>query len=289
MMTKPENVLCLLLAGFWLAGPMSPAAAEQQKSAPKDRLEENFLTQHEIGRHFQVSPAELPAPKTGSIVTNRSLTVPYSGQTLQVPPGFTAAPFATGLSNPRRLLVLPNGDVLVAEQSAGYLTLLRDEGDGHAKWINRHVEDLNRPYGLAWRDGNVLVADQDGIWRVPHILGALRAGRSEQQTVDQVPPEARKPVPGAYGAEMLTAKGVFGIVQGHQNRHLAVDPKPATCRRRRLIRKLRIEPEPKATIQRFDKDGKSDDLRIGNAESNRARVPADTGDLYAVVQNAIAS
>jgi hypothetical protein len=29
----------------------------------------------------------------------------------------------------RRLLVLPNGDVLVAEQSAGYVTLLRDDGD----------------------------------------------------------------------------------------------------------------------------------------------------------------
>ena len=56
--------------------------------------------------------------------------MPYDGQTLQVPPGFTATPFATGLANPRRLLVLPNGDVLVAEQSAGYLTLLRDDGAG---------------------------------------------------------------------------------------------------------------------------------------------------------------
>ena len=32
----------------------------------------------------------------------------------------------TGLTHPRRLLVLPNGDVIVAEQRAGYLTLLRD-------------------------------------------------------------------------------------------------------------------------------------------------------------------
>jgi hypothetical protein len=75
----------------------------------------------------------------------------------------------------------------VAEQSAGYLTLLRDDGSGHAVWIDRHVEDLNRPYGLAWQGDHVLVADQDGIWSVPHILGALRAGRSEYQRVDQVP------------------------------------------------------------------------------------------------------
>ena len=160
------------------------------------------------------------------MVTNRSLIVPYDGQVPQVPPGFTATPFATGLANPRRLLVLPNGDVLVAEQSAGYLTLLRDDGEGRAKWINRHVEDLNRPYGLAWRDDGLLVADQDGIWRVPHIVGALRAGRPvPPQRVDQVPPDQRKPVPGAYGAELLTKKGVFGVTVGHQNRHLAIDPK----------------------------------------------------------------
>ena len=32
-------------------------------------------------------------------------------------------------------------------------------------------------------------------------------------------------VPGAYGAELVTRKGIFGIVQGHQNRHLVIDPK----------------------------------------------------------------
>ncbi|HJY86576.1 MAG TPA: hypothetical protein VKE24_07020 [Candidatus Acidoferrales bacterium] len=39
-----------------------------------------------------------------------------------------------------------------------------------------------------------------------------------------MPPEERKPVPGAYGAQLITKKGVFGIVQGHQ-RHLDIDPK----------------------------------------------------------------
>ena len=147
-----------------------------------------------------------------------------------MPAGFTATPFATGLVNPRRLLVLPNGDVLVAEQSAGYLTLLRDDGSGHAVWIDRHVEDLNRPYGLAWQGDHVLVADQDGIWSVPHILGALRAGRSDYQRVDQVPPEERKPIAGAYGAKMITQKGVFGIAQGHQNRPLWPSiQNPARC------------------------------------------------------------
>jgi len=81
----------------------------------------------------------------------------YQGQTPRVPEGFTATPFATGLEHPRRLLVLPNGDV-VAEQRVGYVTLLRDEdGDGKAEWIQRHIDGLNGPYGLAWKDGTVLV------------------------------------------------------------------------------------------------------------------------------------
>jgi glucose/arabinose dehydrogenase len=286
MTIRASSSFFMLIGAGILGLAVTAGAAQRQVNSTNDRLEQNFLAEHEVGRHFQVSPADLPPPKTGPIVTNRSLTLPYNGQALQVPPGFTATPFATGLTNPRRLLVLPNGDVLLAEQRAGYLTLLRDEGDGRAKWIDRHVEDLNKPYGLAWQDGNILVADQDGIWRVPHVLGALRAGRTEQQTVDQVPPESRKPASGAYGAEMITKKGVFGIVQGHQNRHLAIDPKTGAL----FVGvgssgNLGVEPEPKATIQRFEKDGSAQTTYASGTRNPTALAfHPDTGDLYAIVQ-----
>src|SRR5262245_44482829 len=212
-----------------------------------DALKQNFLANHEIGHRYQIDPGNLPPPKTGAIVTNRPLTLPYAGQAPQVPSGFSATAFAAGLANARRLLVLSNGDVLVAEQSAGYLTLLRGvDGAGHAAWIERHVEDLNRPYGLAWRDDHVLVAHQDAIWQVPHQIRALRAGRTQQQRVDLVPPEERKPVSGAYGAKMLTKKGVFGIVQGHQNRPIVIDPKTeALFVGVSSSGNLGVEPEPK--------------------------------------------
>ena len=228
---KRQPQTCFLVAVTLVASTLglSFASAQQKvvgsEMSDKEKFSQNFIAQHEIGRRFRIDPTELPAPKTSAIVTNRPLTVPYSGQVPQVPPGFTATAFATGLVNPRRLLVLPNGDVLVAEQSAGYLTLLRDDGTGKAAWINRHVEDLNKPNGLAWQNDHVLVADQDGIWSVPHVLGALRAGRPENKRIDEVPSEERKATPGAYGAKMITKKGVFGIVQGHQNRDLVIDPK----------------------------------------------------------------
>jgi glucose/arabinose dehydrogenase len=271
---------------------LSPAIAQQQgaprqSAATKEELAQNFQAEHEIGRRFHIDPNDLPAPKTGLIVTNRSLVVPFNGQALEVPPGFAATPFATGLVNPRRLLVLPNGDVLVAEQSAGYLTLLRDDGEGRAKWIDRHVEDLNRPYGLALRGDEILIADQDAIWRVPHVVGALRAGRPvPPQKAEDVPPDQRKPVPGAYGAELLTKKGVFGIPVGHQNRHLAIDPKTGGL----YVGvgssgNLGVEPEPKATIQRFDADG-SNQTTVASGTRNPTALAfhPQTGELWAVVQ-----
>jgi glucose/arabinose dehydrogenase len=282
---------CTLLGvgalAFSLDAQQGAARAETSAQEQKhDEAKQNFLNEHEIGRRFRFEAADLPAPKTGPIVSNRVLIVPYGGQAPQVPPGFTVTPFATGLVNPRRLLVLPNGDVLVAEQSAGYLTLLRDDGSGHAVWIARHTEDLNRPYGLAWRGDHVLVADQDGIWSVPHVLGALRAGRSEYLRVDQVPPEERKPTAGAYGAKMITQKGVFGIPTGHQNRPLAVDPKSgALFVGVGSVGNLGVEPEPKATIQRFDADGSHQvTYAAGTRNPTALAIEPRTGELYALVQ-----
>jgi glucose/arabinose dehydrogenase len=290
-MEKKSGSLLIALSAVAILTLTSAAVQERaaagQGADNKDELAQNFAAEHEIGRRFQIDPNDLPAPKTPPVVTNRSLIVPFNGQGLQVPPGFTAAPFATGLANPRRLLVLPNGDVLVAEQSAGYLTLLRDDGQGRAVWIDRHVEDLNRPYGLALRGDDILVADQDGIWRVPHIVGALRAGRPvPPQRVDQIPPDQRKPVPGAYGAEMLTKKGVFGITVGHQNRHLAIDPKSgALYVGVGSSGNLGVEPEPKATIQRFDADGANQmTFASGTRNPTALAFHPQTGELWAVVQ-----
>ena len=139
----------LIIGPFVLPSNSRQSAAISAQGAKRDNGKQNFTNEHEIGRRYRFDPDDLPPPKAGPIVSNRVLIVPYAGQAPQVPPGFTATPFATGLVNPRRLLVLPNGDVLVAEQSAGYLTLLRDDGGGHAAWIDRLVEDLNRSYSAA--------------------------------------------------------------------------------------------------------------------------------------------
>src|SRR5262245_36848544 len=287
-----SSAVIVATASLALTCAASVPGAAQRKDAPAQPAAQPAdpasLPDQELGRKFTVKPEDLPAPKTGPVVSSRSLTLPYQSQTPRVPEGFTATLFASGLEHPRRLLVLPNGDVLVDEQKGGYVTLLRDEdGDGKAEWIQRHIEGLNGPYGLAWKDGHVLVADQDGIWKVPHRLGALRPGLGAvQQKAADVPPDQRKPTTSVVGEQMITKKGVFGIVQGHANRHLAIDPKSGAM----FVGvgssgNSGVEAEVKASIQRFEADGSGQTtFASGLRNATALAFHPETGELFAVVQ-----
>ena len=284
-MPHPSFRLVSTTAAIALAFLLAPAQAQQ--SPPSAQNNPAALPEQQLGHRFTVKAEDLPPPRTGPVVAARSLVVPYAGQVPRVPEGFTATPFATGLAHPRRLLVLPNGDVIVAEQKMGYLTLLRDQdGDGKADYIERHAEGFNGPYGLAWRDGYVLVADQDGIWRVPQILGNLRPGRPSEQRVADVPADQRNATPHMVGEEMLTAKGVFGIVRGHANRHIAIDPKTGAL----FVGvgssgNISVEPEVKATIQRFEPNGTGQTtFASGMRNPTALAFNPDTGELWATVQ-----
>lgn len=121
-----------------------------------------------------------------------------------VPEGYRIAAIATDLKIPRQTLVLPNGDILVAEGKgggdtptlrpkdviAGYikkkgtssvkggdrLTLLRD-ADGNGTYEARAVfaENLNAPYGLALVGSHLFVANQDALVRFDYQPGQIRA------------------------------------------------------------------------------------------------------------------
>jgi glucose/arabinose dehydrogenase len=72
---------------------------------------------------------------------------------------------------------------------------------------------------------------------------------------------------------MITRKGAFGIVQGHQNRDLKIDPATGAL----FVGvgssgNLGVDPEPKATIQRFDADG-SNQTTYALGMRNRKRGP----------------
>src|SRR5947207_12529131 len=162
MKFRPSQLLMASAAFVVAAAATLPTLAQTSPAQSKAAAADNpaSLPDQEIGRRITVKAEDMPPPRTGPIVSSRSMTLPYTGQVPRVPEGFTATAFATGLEHPRRLLVLPNGDVLVAEQKVGYITLLRDDdGDGKADWIDCHIEGLKGPYVPAWRGGKVLIAD----------------------------------------------------------------------------------------------------------------------------------
>ncbi len=275
-------IVTLLLAMLTTSAAFAEKAKRQRLAAATTNI---VSRDQELGQSHSVRPGDLPAPGATKPVSNAPLTLPFDGQTPRVPEGFTATLFAK-LEHPRRLLVLPNGDVIVAEQKPGYLTLLRGDADGKAEFIERHAEGFNQPYGLAWRDGEILVADQDGIWKVPHTLGNVRTGHGEDKKAADVPADRRKPSPHINGQAMLTSKGVFGIVRGHANRPLAIDPKTGAL----FVGvgssgNIGIEPQVKATIQRFEPDGSGQTtLASGLRNPCGLAINPDTGELWAVVQ-----
>src|SRR6516225_7170645 len=142
-------VIAVVTAASWAIG--STATAQQGGSAQRVASDPAGNPDQELGRRFLIKAENLPAPKSGPIAASRSLLIPYTGQVPQAMDGFRVTPFITGVEHPRRLLVLPNNDIIVAEQKTGYLTLLRDEdGDGRADYIQRYADDFRAPYGLAY-------------------------------------------------------------------------------------------------------------------------------------------
>ena len=128
--------------------------------------------------------------------------------------GTQVSAFATGLDHPRWLLVLPNGDVLVAETnappkpddgkgikgwvmrlvmqragagtlSANRITLLRDtDGDGAADVRSVLLEGLNSPVGMALVGTDLYVANSDAVWKFPYVGGETRITAAGVKVVD---------------------------------------------------------------------------------------------------------
>ena len=185
--SRPRTRLCALLAGCSLLAACGETAR---------------LT---VAAGSGASPA-LPPPVHRLIPTvNVAPAVGWPAGGAPLPaPGLAVQLFAAGLDHPRWLLVLPNGDVLVAEsnappkpddaqglrgwamrffmtragavtRSADRITLLRDaDGDGNAEQRFVLLDGLHSPFGMALVGGDLYVANSDAVWRFPYQAGDTR-------------------------------------------------------------------------------------------------------------------
>ncbi len=239
-----------------------------------------------IGQRFEVRPDALPKPYDTPAVRNTSLIVPRGDRKPIVPEGFEVTLVAENLEGPRQLLVLPNGDLLVVMQAGGYLMLLRDtDGDGRADWVERWAAGFDRPNGLAYRDGEILITDQQGIWRMPYQPSqAVRPSSGPQRRAADVPPEQRTPQT-MDGQTLISARGAFGMPAGHANRDIEIGPDGQLYVGVGSSGNIGVEPEPKATIQVFSPDGREQRTFASGMRNpvGLAFNPA-TGALWAAVQ-----
>lgn len=139
-------------------------------------------------QHHDIRFEQLPAPFASRSAGNPPVASPApSNATLHVPPGFQVSLYASGLSNPRTMLLTRNGDVLVTETAAGRITLLRDANhDGVAELRYPFATSLNQPYGLAVHDRWPYVGDTDGVVRFAYVPGQT-AARGEPEKIAPLP------------------------------------------------------------------------------------------------------
>ena len=92
---------------------------------------------------------------------------------MRLPPGFCIRTIASGLLRPRQLALGPAGEILVAESSPdwrpnrGRVSVLRPQSDGSFAHTVL-LEHLDRPHGIAFRDGAIYVAESGRIIGAPY-------------------------------------------------------------------------------------------------------------------------
>jgi len=136
-----------------------------------------------------------------------------------VPAGFKIEAIATDLANPRNVLPLPNGDILIVESKkeggepvqrpkdpirdfimsmahgqaksgeappqSNRITLVRDaNGDGHPEGKTVLIDKLNAPFGIAVVGNALYVANTDAIVRYPFTPGQTRITASPVKVAD---------------------------------------------------------------------------------------------------------
>ncbi|WP_339933677.1 sorbosone dehydrogenase family protein [uncultured Brevundimonas sp.] len=166
----------------------------------------------------QIGPGPDLPPLQETLVPTLKIAKPtgWGDQTPTVPAGFTVTAMATDLQIPRQVLVLPNGDILVAEGRGGHapklrpkdviagvikkqgntgvdsgnrITLLRDaDNDGRAEVRTVFIDNLDAPYGMAFVDGSLYVANQGALLRFQYQPGQTRITTAGEE-VTKLPSE----------------------------------------------------------------------------------------------------
>ena len=109
---------------------------------------------------------------------------------INLPDGFSIEVFADSLENARSLCYSPNGTLFVGTRGEGKVYALRDtDGDFVADERYTLAEDLEMPNGVAFRDGDLYVAEVSRILKFTDIENKLDKPGTPEVVFDEFPTE----------------------------------------------------------------------------------------------------
>jgi glucose/arabinose dehydrogenase len=163
-----RRVTLAATAALLLLAPATAMAGDWRDDAP--------------GKVHHLSADKLPQPYATKFGFNRPRIVPRPAGAVPVAgPGFAVSLFTDKLEEPRLIRVAPNGDIFVAESSAGRIRVLRASGDGaKPETIAVFADKLSAPFGIAFYPPGpdpqyVYIGDADAVLRFPYRNGDLKA------------------------------------------------------------------------------------------------------------------
>lgn len=107
--------------------------------------------------------------------TNKEGELPIDS--LQLPEGFKVSVYADGVVNARSMSLSPSGTLFVSTRNEGNVYALQDtDGDFKVDKKTTLLEDLSLPNGVAFRDGNLYVAEVNRVLLIENIEENLKEG-----------------------------------------------------------------------------------------------------------------
>ncbi|MFS0738459.1 sorbosone dehydrogenase family protein [Sphingomonas sp. 1P06PA] len=202
-MKRIVRILLVVLLLLVVAGVLAYAFGREKAEVPIAEL---------MGPKPRLTEPKSPLIPTVAVATP---DVWRAGEKPVAPAGMAVQQFAAGLDHPRWMLLLPNGDILVAETnappkpegsgggikswvqglvmkragartpSANRITLLRDaDGDGVAESRSAFLTGLYSPFGMALVGDRLYVADADKLIRFPYQPGQTKITAPAEKVAD---------------------------------------------------------------------------------------------------------
>ncbi|MBC8044571.1 MAG: sorbosone dehydrogenase family protein [Rhizobacter sp.] len=163
---------------FIVSITLQSAAAQSPDNLVKDAkgTAAPFKSAVLVPKKIEVKLTDLPKPYASESARNSAGIVKRpANAVMNIPEGFTVNIFCENLERPRWMALAPNGDIVLAESDKNRIRILRDANkDGAAEAVYNFDDGLTKPFGLAFKDGYLYVANTNSVIRYKYQPGQTR-------------------------------------------------------------------------------------------------------------------